>query len=299
MASTRRYDLLRSRLDRFTRTLPGVESGEIGAVHRVRVASRRLRELIPVLEIEQPVVRKLGRRLRKLTRRLGSVRDLDVLTLLIDDLREGGRLPDRALRRVGGAVQKACDEARGGLGLRAVAADLKRVGRKLEAIAAELELADRERSDSPAWRWAVEARLSRRASTLKTAIEEAGAVYLPERIHRVRLALKKLRYGVELALETAGLRGHSDLATLKRGQELLGRLRDLQVLIERVRRVQTSMTPPDLAAWRELDTLVTALEHRCRRLHARYVRERAVLTPLCDRLAARPSTGRSTARRVG
>jgi CHAD domain-containing protein len=297
MSSTRRYDLLRSRLDRFTRTLPGVESGEIGAVHRARVASRRLRELLPVLGLEPPAVRKLGRRLRKLTRRLGSVRDLDVLILLVDELRESGRLPDRALRRVGNAVHQARDEARGGLSLKAVAADLKRVGRKLEAIAAELEPADQERS--PAWRWAVDARASRRASTLKATIEEAGAVYLPERIHSVRLAMKKLRYGVELATETAGIRESSDLATLKRGQELLGRLRDLQVLIERVRRVQASLTPPDLVAWRELDALVTALEHSCRRLHARYVRDRAALTVLCDRFAARPSSGRIIARRAG
>jgi CHAD domain-containing protein len=299
MLPARRYDLLRSRLDRFTRTLPGVETGEIGAVHRIRVESRRLRELIPVLEIEQRVVRKLGRRLRKLTRRLGSVRDLDVLTLLVDELRENRRLPDRALRRVGGAVHKARDEARSRLGLRAVATDLKRVGRKLEAIAAELETAGEERPGSPAWRWAVDARVSRRASSLNTAIEEAGAVYLPERIHRVRLALKKLRYGVELALEMAGIRGHADLATLKRGQDLLGRLRDLQLLIERVRGVQTAMTPPDLPAWRELDMLVTALEHSCRRLHARYVRDRAALTLLCGRLAARSSSGRSLARLVG
>jgi len=297
MSSTKRYDLLRSRLDRFTRTLHGVESGEIGAVHRVRVASRRLRELLPVLEIEQAVVRKLGRRLRKLTRRLGDVRDLDVLTLLVDELRESGRMPDRALRRVGGAVHQARNEARGGLSLTAVAADLKRVGRKLEAIAAELEPADRERS--PAWRWAVDARVSRRASTLKAAIEEAGALYLPERLHRVRLALKKLRYGVELAVETAGIKDSSDLVTLRRGQEALGRMRDLQVLMERVRGVQASLAPPDPVAWRELAALVTALEHSCRRLHARYVRDRTALTLLCDRLVARPSSGRSIARRAG
>ena len=297
MSSTRRHDLLRSRLDRFTRTLHGVECGEIGAVHRIRVASRRLRELLPILEIEQAVVRKLGRRLRKLTRRLGDVRDLDVLTMLVDELRESGRLPDRALRRVGATVRQARDEARGGLSLTAVAADLRRVGRKLEAIARELEPADRERS--PAWRWAVDARVSRRASTLKAAIEGAGAVYLPGRLHRVRLALKKLRYGVELAVETAGIKDNSDLVTLRRGQELLGRMQDLQVLIERVRGLQASLTPPDPAAWRELDALVTALEHSCRRLHARYVRDRTALTLLCDRLVARSSSGRSIARRAG
>jgi hypothetical protein len=76
-------------------------------------------------------------------------------------------------------------------------------------------------------------------------------------------------------------------------------MQDLQVLIERVRGLQSSLTPPDPAAWRELDALVTALEHSCRRLHARYVRERTALTLLCDRLVARSSSGRSIARRAG
>src|SRR6202163_5064703 len=134
MSSTRRDDVRASRLDRFTTPSPVLESGEIGTVHRARVTSRRLRELLPVLGLEQTAVRKLGRRLRKLTRRLGSVRDLDVLILLVDELRRSGRLPDRALRRVGGAVHQARDEARGALSLKGVAGDLKRVGRKLEAI---------------------------------------------------------------------------------------------------------------------------------------------------------------------
>ena len=54
------------------------------------------------------------------------------------------------------------------------------------------------------WQWAVEARVARRAAALKHAIDEAGSVYLPERLHAVRIALKKLRYGLELWLEAAG-----------------------------------------------------------------------------------------------
>ena len=34
---------------------------------------------------------------------------------------------------------------------------------------------------------------------LKVAIETAGPVYLPDRVHAVRIALKKLRYAIELA----------------------------------------------------------------------------------------------------
>ena len=47
-------------------------------------------------------------------------------------------------------------------------------------------------------------RVARRAASLKAAIDEAGAVYLPERLHAVRIAVKKLRYAVELEHEIAG-----------------------------------------------------------------------------------------------
>ena len=120
---------------------------------------------------------------------------------------------------------------------------------------------------------------------------------MPDRVHSVRLALKKLRYGLELSAEAAGVKETPDVRMLKRGQELLGRLRDFQVLIERVRKVQASMTTPDVAAWRELDALITSLEHQCRRLHARYVRDRVALIALCDRLGVRASA--AAARRAG
>jgi CHAD domain-containing protein len=277
--------------------LPGVETGDTGAVHRTRVASRRLRELLPVLELDHAVARKLTRRLKKLNRRLGTVRESDVLIQLLDELHKSDRIPDRALRRVGDAARKARDEARGRLSHKNVAADLKRTAKKLEGIAATLEDADAGRSRGRGWRWAIDARVARRAATLRHAIREAGSMYVPDRVHTVRLALKKLRYGLELSAEAAGVKETPDVRMLKRGQELIGRLRDFQVLIERLRNVQASMTTPDVAAWRELDTLVTSLEHHCRRLHARYVRDRVALMTLCDRLGVRASA--AAARRAG
>src|SRR6185295_16866191 len=124
MSSTRRYELVRSRLDRFTRMLPGVEAGEIGAVHRTRVAARRLRELLPVLQLDPAAVRKLNRRLRKVTRRLGNVRELDVLIELIDDLQASRRFPPRALARVSGDVHKARESAKSRR--KSMSADLQR-----------------------------------------------------------------------------------------------------------------------------------------------------------------------------
>jgi CHAD domain-containing protein len=238
----------------------------------------------------------VNRRLKKLTRRLGGVREIDVLTQLLDEL-QGTRLaPVRALKRVGDEVREARDEAMSGFSHKSIAEAFHRTNRKLEHIAAKLEAVDDRGSRARSWRWAIDARVARRASALKTAVSDAGSMYVPERLHKVRLALKKLRYGVELSVEAGGLRDSSDVRLLKRGQDLLGRLRDRQVLIDRVRGVQASLKPPDMAAWRELDAVLLSLEHSCRAIHARYLQNQSRLLALCDRLGARGSA--SAARRA-
>ena len=83
------------------------------------------------------------------------------------------------------------------------------------------------------WLWAFEAQLARRAARLREAVEAAGAVYVPEHLHHVRIAVKKLRYSVELADETTGKRIAADVAALKAAQDLLGQLHDLEVLLAR------------------------------------------------------------------
>lgn len=296
MSPFRRYDLLRSRLDSFTRALPGVTSGEPRAIHRARVASRRLRELLPVLELDSDTVGKVNRRLKKLARRLGGVREIDVLTQLLDEL-QGARLaPVRALRRVGDEVREARDEAMSRFSHKSIADAFHRARRKLEHIAEKLEKIEDRGSRGRSWRWAIDARVSRRAAALKTAITDAGAMYMPERLHAVRLELKKLRYGVELSCEAGGSAEAADVRLLKREQDLLGLLRDRQVLIDRVRQVQASLDPPDMTAWRELDALVLSLEHSCRGIHARYLQSHSRLLALCDRFGARGSA--SAARRA-
>ena len=89
--STYRHDLLRKRLAVFTRALHGLEEGDVRALHRARVASRRLREILPILQLERGVTRKLVRRLRKVTDRLGTVRELDVLSMHLQELQQSNR----------------------------------------------------------------------------------------------------------------------------------------------------------------------------------------------------------------
>lgn len=293
--TTTRHVLLRKRLDRFTRLLHSLEEGDIVAIHRTRVASRRLRELLPVLQLDPDVTRELGRRLRKVTERLGTVRELDALLLLVDELREAR--PDEAvvLRRVEEAVGLERAEARDRLLKKKLpVTDLKQIARKLDRIVKTLERGDkadgRGRPRADGWRWALDARVVHRAAALDTALREAGAVYLEERLHTVRIALKKFRYATELAAEAASLKRTPDLRTLERNQDLLGRLHDLQVLIARVRQMQAALSPPNPAVWRELDAVVMSLENSCRRLHARYVRERPELAAICARAGGRPSS---------
>src|SRR5436190_8030406 len=148
--------------------LPGVESGEVGAIHRTRVAARRIRELLPVLQLDSSTVRKMNRRLRRVTRGLATLRELDVLTALIDELRAARRLPPRALARVGGEVRKARDHQKRRRARKSVAAHLKRAARKLETLTDEIH--DRDGSGDRTWRWAIDARIAHRAAELKDAI---------------------------------------------------------------------------------------------------------------------------------
>jgi CHAD domain-containing protein len=284
-----RAELLADRLERFTAPLPGVEKGDVRAVHRARVASRRLREILPILGLEAARTRKIRRRLRRVTRSLGTVRELDVLSALLDDIQQKGEHAGRALHLVQEALAAERRSALGRTSSSRVAAEMARVGRKLEGVVAELREARHARRRDRAWRWALEARTARRSAALGAAIEAAGSVYLPGRLHRVRLALKKLRYAVELTHEADAHKVAADLTALRRAQDLLGRLHDRQVLADRVRHVQASRVTPDLNQWREMDALVASLERSCRGLHARYARARATLAAICDRLSTAPA----------
>lgn len=296
-----RSDLLQKRLSRLTRSFKAVENGDVIALHRARVASRRLRELLPLLELPASRGRKIRRRLRKVTARLGSVRELDVLMLLVDELHMSRRPHRAALGQIAMTVSKERDETRKRLPDRLPKSHLRRAAKKLRRVVDELrEGEESSRRPARAWRWALDARIARRASRLREAMENAGTVYLPNQLHEVRLAAKKMRYTLELASEISGAVAPSDLRVLRRAQDLLGRLHDVELLVGRARQEQTSISPPNLAAWRGVDELIVALENDCRRLHARYCRLAGDLSTITERLAGkRKSLDVASARRAG
>jgi CHAD domain-containing protein len=287
-----RYSLFRRRLDAFTRKLGPIHEGDLEAVHSTRVASRRLRELLPILELDGETTRKLGRRLKNVTSRLGVVRELDVLMLMLQELDGNSRYSSTALKEVGAAVADARTAARQRLAGILPLAKMEGLASRLERAAHDLERDDQTRGthgSRQAWVWALEARVGRRAVRVRSAIEAAGAVYVPTRLHEVRIALKKLRYGAELLAEARCQRAAADIAAFKNAQDVLGRLHDFEVLAARGRDVQMSLSPPDLTAWRELGSLVHAAEDDCRPLHARYMHDRIKLLAIADRMGAATS----------
>jgi CHAD domain-containing protein len=266
--------------------LQGLDEGDVRALHQTRVASRRLREVLPVLHVKADLAARLGRRLRRVTRRLGVVRELDVLSLLIEELAASGQYDQQAMRKVAAFVGEERKRARGRLLEKLPVDELHRIADKIGRIASDLKTS---KNTSRDWRWAVEARVTHRALALKTALADAGALYLPERLHTVRIALKKLRYAHEVVAEAGGLDLKAELRSLERGQDILGRLHDVQVLLDRIRRLQASLTPGDSVISRRLDSLTISLENECRRLHARFMHQKAAVVAVCDRAAGSKS----------
>jgi CHAD domain-containing protein len=128
----------------------------------------------------------------------------------------------------------------------------------------------------------VRRRAARRAQRVKDAMENAAGIYLPDRLHEVRIAVKKLRYAMEITRELSRSRATAKILALKRLQDLLGRMHDLEVLIARTRALQGSPSAPSLRLSAELDQLVRRLETECRQLHGQYIAARPSLAAICE-----------------
>jgi CHAD domain-containing protein len=263
--------LLERRTRALQRHLPAAIEGDGTGVHQARVASRRLREAVPVLaeDVQGGKARKAERKVRRLTRALGAVRELDVTLTVLDEFATRDALPRLALEEVRTHVTAEREQRRATMLKRLERVSLQKLEQRLARVAEALQEADTER-----WRDALAGRLAKRAKGLAAAMTEAGQMYSPESLHRVRIATKKLRYGLEIAAE-GGVRAASPLLRqLKKVQDTLGRLHDLQVLESHVAAVQ-ALPPARELPEDSLPAVARALEEECRHLHGRYI----ALTP--------------------
>ena len=276
--------IIRQRLSALSRTLPGARKGDVQAVHQARVATRRIREALPLVARGR-TGKSLKKSVRKLTRALGPVRELDVALMNLDQLRNSGDVSEAAIAR----LRQLITEERQRLGAEMVRLishfNLEKFQKRaVEAVAHGPEPSG---SRDPRRVAAALGRAARRAEGLRAAIENAAGIYLPDRLHQVRITVKKLRYALEIAQDLSGSRATARVRTLKRVQDLLGRMHDLEMLIARTRAVQGRSEASNLSLSADLDRLVRRLENECRRLHARYMNERKALLRICDYVSAR------------
>jgi len=276
--------LLQQRVTALRRMLPGARSGDMRAVHQARVATRRLREALPLVGAGKPG-RRLERVARDLTGVLGTVRELDVALQMLDELTRASGVPSAAVACLRRAIADERHALQRETTKRIDQYDMDRLQRKaLQALERKGDRRDHP-LDRQAKVTAARRRAARRAARVEAAVDAAGAMYLPDRLHQVRIAVKKLRYAMEIARDLSGSRAEARIRSLKRMQDLLGRMHDLEVLIARTRGLQAAAVR-DLRLSSDLDQLVRRLETEARQLHGHYIAQRRVLLDLCNRVVA-------------
>jgi CHAD domain-containing protein len=285
-ASTSRDRLWRKRLNELSAVWPEFVHGRTSGLHKTRVASRRIREALPIVGVTAPPskVKKLNKKMRALTRALGPIRELDVELDMLEE-RAAAEGSGRALEIVRREIASRRQTLRQTLKDDVPVNDMKRLIKKLERVAT---VKGRKRKNGTQksghkaeskleakWRAVLAARLMQRAKRLGAALEEAGPLYVPERLHDVRISTKKLRYALEIARDASVAGTTPLLRVLKRHQERLGHLHDLQMLLKHVR--ETDAVPGLGARLNDLADYADSLDRECRRVHATFVEGRGDL----------------------
>ena len=270
---------LRERLVSLLNAMPAAQAGDETSVHQARVASRRLRGVLPVLgaRADADALERAHRQVRRITRALGPVRELDVTLALLSEYEQRGAAAHKAIARVRQALMHERSTRRHAMLSDLTPSRLDKLRRRLVNVAAPKAPGHPRAGEvSEAARQA-----AARARDLRTAMDHAGGMYLPDRLHRVRVAAKKLRYALEIQRELTRSRSLARLNKVKALQDGLGRMHDLEVLIEHTRNVQAAVAASDRKGTADLEVLVHALERECRADHAAYMRERPAILTLC------------------
>ncbi len=255
--------------------LPAIREGNTEAVHDARVAARRMRTFLALLdEGSADAWKQTATAVKRVGRALGKVRDNDVALSLLAELEQ--RSPD---------IAAAAATHRARL-LRVQAAARRKLIKRLEetlsssSFTRDLSLARQRRSLTwPRSRQRAERLVdvvSERAGDVTRRMDHATGIYFANRAHNLRGALRRLRYILELSDESQGRR--RALKVLRRAQETLGQAHDRQMLLDTVVRAERE----DETLKRSADGLPALLEAECRSLYQTYLKARPDIAEVCD-----------------
>ena len=269
--------VLKTQVDALLGQLPAVRDADVEGVHAARVATRRLREALPLFVRSHPAdVERVNETLKEAGRRLGRVRELDVMDE--DLVRRGGRLP-MAMHAIGAARRTLASrrlEARRRMIKTLDRLQLDRTGRLRLRPRSYLRRAFGG-ATAHGWSEVLRDRIASRAEDLRLAIDHAGGVYFPNRLHSVRVAIKKLRYSAELAGQSGLCQCEDAVGELKKAQETIGRIHDAQVLLKSM----DGLIDDDKIEDREVALLKSDLEGEIAERHLKYLAQRVRLRAAC------------------
>lgn len=224
--------LLSMKLSEFLAQVPLLRDGDERAIHDARVAIRRLREPLALMQLDRDddVLDALEARLRKVFKALGRARDADIAHRLVQHVESRFPLAPALLGSLRGAAARDQLVSR------------RRVIKTLESANVQT-LADA----FDAWRWRESRRffarstwrehldqlVESRGQSLLQAVDHAGGVYFRKRSHGARVAIKEFRYALEASTDL-GVIALRDVRSLRKAQNALGEAHDRDVLIQRL-----------------------------------------------------------------
>jgi CHAD domain-containing protein len=312
-------------LDAFTSEIGGVrEAEDIEYIHRMRVASRRLRAALPLFSTCFPAKQyeKWMQELTKITRALGDARDADVQIAFLqkslkklqkdaaakNPVAQGGKpstepairflLP--ALQRKRGLLQKRVLSALAGFEKKRIAEDMQQAFALLQSVSGT-------RKKPPLYGIPPLAafRIAKRLAILHSY---DPWVLHPEAVaehHATRIAAKKLRYTMEIygPVYRNGLK--KPLARVKKIQEILGDIHDCDVWIDHITHLllrersllrSSRSKRPDTATLSSLKALLQDREAGRKRHYRQFVHfwQAMARQQLWDELRRTLDTGRRT-----
>lgn len=267
--------LLRESIEQLLRELPAIREGTEEGFHQGRVAIRRIREALAVMggHYDGKALSRLGTALASTAKVLGRVRDADVARHVVEHVESRFLLPP-VIGRLRSALAREQLAAR------------RRAIKEIETLDAprlhkELQAARRSgrfwQPRSPAWRSTIRRHVAARAHEVRSAIAHAGGVYFPNRVHNTRIAIKRLRYALELARATGTFRVPRSLRVLRKVQGALGDAHDREEVLARLNDMKGAATND--AETERIEHFVRAEIHS---LHATYLELRSDILTVCD-----------------
>jgi CHAD domain-containing protein len=261
--------------------MPGLLDGRLDCIHDARIATRRIREVLPLTHEWQrrDLADDLFARVKQAGRSLGKVRDADVRIGLLRYLES--RIPHAAPSLV--LVRQGQERQRLVL--------MRKLVKRFERLDIGEELG--RLSTGSAWRrsrfwiartgaWRQQLRhlVSERAHAVNEAVVHATGVYFPNRAHAVRIAIKKFRYAIEISAYTGLLSGEELIRTLKKSQDVLGEIHDRQTLVDELTASIDQVSGIDAA---HIALVGRVVEAEIADLHARVLARRQRVLAACDR----------------